>query len=209
MRNVLKQADIYLCAPMIAFVLGAMPLATHAAATQTIYFHTDELGSPVAATDDGGYLIWKEEYWPYGARITNDPKAVGSSRWYTGYSQDSTTGLAYAGARYYDPAVGRFYGVDPKNFDEMNIPSFNRYEYANDNPFMYVDPDGRSVFTFWNEALWNKATDSKRTTPLTKWEWTRLVLADKLGDYVQDKIVDHGVEEVVGTAAPLVEAGAE
>ncbi len=48
------------------------------------------------------------------------------------------------GARYYDPVIGRFLGADPKGVDPENIHSFNRYSYANNNPYKYVDPDGHS-----------------------------------------------------------------
>jgi uncharacterized protein RhaS with RHS repeats len=43
-------------------------------------------------------------------------------------------------ARYYDPVIGRFYSNDPIGF--RDIHSFNRYAYANNNPYKYVDPDG-------------------------------------------------------------------
>jgi len=50
-------------------------------------------------------------------------------------------------ARYYDPVIGRFYSNDP--VDAMGhiargnpIHGFNRYTYANNNPYKYVDPDG-------------------------------------------------------------------
>ncbi len=33
-------------------------------------------------------------------------------------------------------------GVDPADFYQENIHSFNRYTYANNNPYAYVDPDG-------------------------------------------------------------------
>jgi uncharacterized protein RhaS with RHS repeats len=49
------------------------------------------------------------------------------------------------GARYYDPVIGRFMGIDPKGFDEGNLHSFNRYTYANNNPYKFVDPDGRAA----------------------------------------------------------------
>jgi len=42
-------------------------------------------------------------------------------------------------ARYYDPVIGRFYSNDPAGFS--NIHNFNRYAYANNNPYKYVDPD--------------------------------------------------------------------
>jgi uncharacterized protein RhaS with RHS repeats len=44
-------------------------------------------------------------------------------------------------ARYYDPVIGRFYSNDPVGFRDVH--SFNRYAYANNNPYKYTDPDGR------------------------------------------------------------------
>jgi len=45
-------------------------------------------------------------------------------------------------ARYYDPVIGRFYSNDPVGFS--NVHNFNRYAYANNNPYKYVDPDGKT-----------------------------------------------------------------
>jgi hypothetical protein len=45
--------------------------------------------------------------------------------------------------RYYDPAIARFLSVDPVG--PLSDPSnhFGRYHYANNNPYAFVDPDGR------------------------------------------------------------------
>ncbi|MFT6835250.1 MAG: hypothetical protein ACJA0H_001286 [Francisellaceae bacterium] len=45
-------------------------------------------------------------------------------------------------ARYYDPVIGRFYSNDPIAF--RDIHSFNRYAYANNNPYKYTDPNGKN-----------------------------------------------------------------
>lgn len=49
--------------------------------------------------------------------------------------------------RYYDPVIGRFYSNDPadtfEHFRQGNVQGFNRNAYANNNPYKYVDPDGR------------------------------------------------------------------
>ena len=45
-------------------------------------------------------------------------------------------------ARYYDPVIGRFYSNDPIGFRDVH--SFNRYAYANNNPYKYTDPNGES-----------------------------------------------------------------
>jgi hypothetical protein len=39
--------------------------------------------------------------------------------------------------------------MDPAGFDPDNIHSFGRYAYANDNPYAYVDPDGRENASPW------------------------------------------------------------
>ena len=44
--------------------------------------------------------------------------------------------------RYYDPLIGRFYSNDPVGFTASNPMMFNRYAYANNNPYKFVDPDG-------------------------------------------------------------------
>jgi uncharacterized protein RhaS with RHS repeats len=62
-------------------------------------------------------------------------------------------------ARYYDPVIGRFYSNDPvgaqAHLAKRNIHGFNRYAYANNNPYKYVDPDGKEadVAAVWAFAL--------------------------------------------------------
>jgi len=106
------------------------------------YYHTDGLGSPVAGTDESGNLLWKEDYKPFGERIRKQTNSEGNSRWFTGHPEDKETGFVYAGARHYDPVVGRFMAIDPVGFTEGNVQSFNRYAYVNNNPYKYRDPDG-------------------------------------------------------------------
>ncbi|OGB95057.1 MAG: hypothetical protein A3G82_07580 [Burkholderiales bacterium RIFCSPLOWO2_12_FULL_67_210] len=107
------------------------------------YIHTDISGSPLAATNANGNVVWKENYQAYGERQLQQPGSEGQGQWFHGKQADASTGLQYFGARYYDPAVGRFMGVDPVGFQEDNLNSFNRYAYGNNNPVKYLDPDGR------------------------------------------------------------------
>ncbi|MES3001197.1 MAG: Ig-like domain-containing protein [Pseudomonadota bacterium] len=118
-------------------------------AGEITYLHHDFAGSVIAATDVNGAVIWKEDYKPYGERVMNAPAAVGNRQFFTGKPLDLDTGLSYMGARYYDPAVGRFMGVDPAGFTEGKVQSFNRFAYANNNPYRFVDPDGRSPLTIF------------------------------------------------------------
>ena len=69
---------------------------------------------------------------------------------YTGHQWDKDTGLNYMQARYYDPLVGRFLSNDPVGF--RDIHSFNRYAYANNNPYRYTDPNGQYAESLWDAA---------------------------------------------------------
>ena len=124
-------------------LLGALVALGSNAQTIT-YFHNDISGSPMVATDANGVVVWKENYRPYGDRVNNQAASTNNKLWFAGKPYDASSGLSYMGARYYSPAIGRFMGVDPKGFDPDNLHSFNRYAYANNNPYKYVDPDGHS-----------------------------------------------------------------
>lgn len=116
-------------------------------AETTTYYVNDLVGSPVAAMDQNGNVLWRESYNPYGeSRIK--PSQNNNDIGFTGHQKDDATGLTYMQARYYDPVVGRFYGVDPVKYTFKNpVMSFNRYLYANNNPYKYTDPDGKFIFT--------------------------------------------------------------
>ena len=112
------------------------------AGERVTYYHTDAVGSVVAATDESGDVLWRETYRPYGERITRSVTTDDHALFYTGKPHDDVMGLSYFGARYYDPRIGRFISVDPVDVDPANPHSFSRYAYANNNPYRYVDPDG-------------------------------------------------------------------
>ena len=132
---------------------AAVNVIVSAVGESITYIHTDISGSPLAATNASGNLVWKENYSAYGERKLTQPGSEGQKQWFHGKEADAT-GLQYFGARYYDPVVGRFMGVDPVGLQEDNLHSFNRYAYGNNNPVRYLDPDGNSPldvgFLLWD-----------------------------------------------------------
>ena len=54
-------------------------------------------------------------------------------------------------------AQARFLSVDPVKADQKDGTNFNRYWYANDNPYRFVDPDGRfSRGTGFSDKQWKR-----------------------------------------------------
>ncbi|MBK7302191.1 MAG: RHS repeat-associated core domain-containing protein [Saprospiraceae bacterium] len=70
-----------------------------------------------------------------------EQKAGGYSTKYrfTGKEEDEETGLYYFGARYYDPRILLWYGVDPMTEDGLE---YSPYIYTFNNPILFVDPNG-------------------------------------------------------------------
>ncbi|MBO1273593.1 hypothetical protein J3L11_18330 [Shewanella sp. 4t3-1-2LB] len=113
------------------------------------YQHTDMLGSVIAETDASGNVLSRSHYEPFGKRLGGDKAGIG----FTGHLQDEDLNLTYMQARYYDPLIGRFYSNDPVDTlghmeQENPAQGFNRYAYANNNPYKYTDPDGEFARLF-------------------------------------------------------------
>jgi RHS repeat-associated protein len=122
-------------------VYPVVMLAPQARATDTVYYiHTDALGSPAAMTDANRNVVERTQYGPYG-EVLNRPEHDGPG--YTGHEEDAATGLTNMQQRYDDKVIGRFLSIDPVQPDGTTGASFNRYAYANDNPYRFTDPDGR------------------------------------------------------------------
>ena len=118
------------------------------AAEEITYYHNDVSGSPLLATNASGNVLWKESYRPYGDKLTKSAASQNNKIGFHGKPFDDDTGLSYMQARYYDPILGRFTGMDPVDYQEDNLHSFNRYAYANNNPYKYVDPDGNHPLVY-------------------------------------------------------------
>ena len=129
----------YMRGAMAALLWLGISLAAHAQTTVE-YIHTDALGTPIAVTDANKVVIETTEYEPYGAQVAGPVK---DGPGYTGHVQDAATGLTYMQQRYFDPQVGLFLSVDPVTAYSNPVGMFNRYRYANNNPYRFFDPDGR------------------------------------------------------------------
>lgn len=121
-------------------VICVAALTQSALAADTVYYYyTDTLHSAEVVTDANGNVVERTYYAPYG-QVLNRPMRNGPG--YSGHEEDPATGLVYMQQRYYDAQSGRFLSTDPVQPTD-NGQNFNRYWYAEDNPYRYTDPDGR------------------------------------------------------------------
>lgn len=108
------------------------------------YQHTDALGSLVAASDANGVVGRQERMTAYGEPADG---VWENGHGFTGHQNDAATKLVYMQQRYYDPMAGRFLSEDPLPSDPVSGAMFGRYSYATNNPYRFVDPDGRASRT--------------------------------------------------------------
>jgi len=139
-------------------------LQAHAQTDTVTYVYTDPQGTPLVKADASGNVIAKYDYTPYGNSITS-LGAAPNGPGYTGHVNDPETGLVYMQARYYQP-TGRFLSPDAVGPAAGSINSFNRYAYANNNPVVNIDPDGRETgVAYHSEFVMMGATPQTYTSP--------------------------------------------
>lgn len=150
----------------IALVRVGAPFSNDS--TPAVKFHLgDHLGSSNVVIDNSGELVNREEYTPYGE--TSFGSFARKRYRFTGKERDEESGFYYYGARYYLPFLYKWVSCDPKftiksDFGKRNLgkdgsdssgdvtqDSFsdlislllNLYSFSNNNPLIYVDPDGK------------------------------------------------------------------
>ena len=103
--------------------------------------HTDNLGTPRAATDKHGKTVWAADYSPFGkAQITTQNIALNLR--FPGQYEDRETGKYYNYQRTYDPDAGRYSTSDPIGLKG----GINAYAYVSGNPLSGFDPLGLATF---------------------------------------------------------------
>ena len=115
--------------------------------TEITYFHYDNLGSTKLMTDQDGKIVMEQDYLPFGGDLPKVGQVevyneIGMEYKYTGQNEVVSIGLYYYGARYYDPAIGRFITEDTYPGEMNNPQSQHLYVYVMNNPLRYIDPTG-------------------------------------------------------------------
>ncbi len=141
---VLARETLHVSAGQRVALVETRTLGTDPGPAQLVrYQHTNHLGSATLELDGDAQVISYEEYYPYGSTSyqavrsqTETPKRYR----YTGMERDEESGLAYHGARYYAPWLGRWTSCDPAGV----AGGMDLYEYCNGAPTRARDRTGES-----------------------------------------------------------------
>jgi RHS repeat-associated protein len=142
LRDGTKVREYFYLANKLLAVDGCITGAPPGCSSERQWYHTDTLGSVLARTDLSGAVVANLDYQPWGEQWS--PPAAAGDRQYNGRVYDPGTGFHDYGARMYWPEIGRFISADTYAGDIANPASLNRYSYVWNNPYKYVDPNGRN-----------------------------------------------------------------
>ncbi|MDN3482858.1 RHS repeat-associated core domain-containing protein [Arthrobacter sp. APC 3897] len=99
------------------------------------YYTTDALGSVILLTDANQAKAATYSYDSWGNTTQSGAQAGNNPYQYVSGYKDAATGYTKFGARYYNPAIGRFTQIDPSGQDP-------HYSYAGNNPITSSDTSG-------------------------------------------------------------------
>ena len=118
---------------------------------ETFFYHSDHLGSTSYITDDHANITQYDAYLPYGELLVDEHSSSEELPYkFNGKQFDEETGLYYYGARYMNPVVSFWYGVDPL---AEKYQSIGGYVYCIGNPVKYFDPDGNTPWAAVAEGI--------------------------------------------------------
>jgi len=104
----------------------------------------DHLGSTSVTANASGAKVAELRYKAFGETRYEWGSTPTTYR-YTGQRQEAALGLYYYGARWYDPALGRFIQADTIVPGVGNPQAIDRYAYVYHNPLGYRDPSGHVI----------------------------------------------------------------
>jgi RHS repeat-associated protein len=107
----------------------------------------------VQLTGADGLVVKNYDYDAFGNEKNIDVEDANPFR-YCGEYQDSSSGLVYLRARYYNPATSRMLSEDPAR------DGLNWYTYCGNDPINYIDPTGYIREPGYVNGVWSQDPDA-------------------------------------------------
>ncbi len=112
---------------------------------------TDHLGNVRVTIDQTGTVLQTDDYYPFGLTFNSYTSGTENLYKYNGKEEQKETGNYDYGARMYDPALGRFWQIDPS---ADNYLEWTPYNYVGNNPINVIDPDGKDWYDINGKIRW-------------------------------------------------------
>jgi len=144
--------------PKASYILGAGLIAIKVSGAKK-YYITDALGSVLALTDSSGNVTDTYEYGSFGELTISTGSSYNPYR-FTGQQWDEDSKYYYLRARFYQYSIGKFTQRDPVMRGSRQSQIIGKYVYANNNPILYIDPNGQYAIYFGTTDI--KQSDCKQ-----------------------------------------------
>jgi RHS repeat-associated protein len=177
---------------------------------QLRFYHPDHLGSSSVMTDEGGNVIHRVSYFPWGQE--RGVEGTFTPKYQFNFKEKDGTGFYDYGARLYSPLTGRWLSPDVSLADGSN-----RYAYVRNNPWTRSDPDGHK------SRIWIECSSCNGGKPMIMgWDgdtipkgWNEVSFNPKFGYViVEDKGVyrqlnSNGTFDIVTAGGEFVRHGSD
>lgn|GEM_PF-302278 len=108
------------------------------------FYHRDYRNSTTTILDSEGKEVQSYRYGNFGETKSLGSEDFSNEICYTGGIYDSSTGLYYLNARYYDPANSRMLTQDTYRGEQDNPKTWHLYTYCANDPINYIDRTGHA-----------------------------------------------------------------
>lgn len=111
--------------------------------------HLGNVRTVIRKGSDGlAEVVQEKHYYAFGLEMSPLSRGSSTNKYlYNGKEYQNDLGLGWYdyGARFYDPAIGRWHSVDP--LAEVSR-RWSPYTYCYNNPMGFIDPDGMAVYKY-------------------------------------------------------------
>lgn len=116
-------------------------------ANQWYTYRYDVRGSVTNIVNPAGTVVDGYEYNEFGVTQQVENQGFRNELTFTGSVKDTSTGLQYMNARFYEPQTGRFLSQDTYTGNAYDPWTQHLYAYCANNPVNFIDPTGHEYIS--------------------------------------------------------------
>lgn len=129
-------------------------------ANMYFFYNYDVRGSVISIIKPDGSLVKGYDYDEFGNTKETGETQFKNDIKFTGAVHDTSTGLYYMNARFYNPNTGRFLSQDTYGGDPYDPWTQNLYSYTSNNPVNFIDPTGHLMVSVTDDVAGTSVDDT-------------------------------------------------